>query len=726
MILPNTDPRASISPRNIASTCMQCHSRIEEVHIQVIRGELWEKEPGAIPACTDCHLPHKVRKEIVALTVSDRDCMKCHGEPGVFKVVDGDTLSMTVDKESIDHSVHENIPCVKCHSDIDPRLRRPCEPAGQAECSNCHAKMSEEYYESGHGQAFLREVEEAPYCTTCHGDHGVKSHREDGSPTFRAEVPALCGSCHRQDGAATRAADLLEVDALTDYSMSVHGRGLTEKGLLPSAVCIDCHGAHLILKHTDNRSSVFDKNIPATCATCHQGIYKQFIKSVHYSAADGDKKLPNCTDCHFAHTISEVKQDEFMSQVTTQCGSCHESLAETYLETMHGKAYQLGYLKAAKCSDCHGAHLIQGVNDPESTVGFRNIVETCRQCHEDANVRFTGYLTHATHHDPVKYPILYYTYWAMTLLLIGVFGFFGIHTILWLPRSFKHMLDRSKAAKTEESTYHIQRFTLPQRLTHLFVIISFLTLALTGMTLKFSDTPWAVFVANAVGGVRAAGILHRTAAVITFGYFFFHILSVVRYKRKRKLNWLKLVFGKDSLMFNKKDLFDFGGTLKWFLGLGPRPQYGRWTYWEKFDYLAVFWGVAIIGLSGLMLWFPELFTLWVPGWVINVATIIHSDEALLAVGFIFTIHFFNTHLRPEAFPMDMVIFTGTVPLNEYRKDRPEAYAELKRTGELGKRVVKKGPAGKREAVIRVFGFLFLTVGVVLIGLIIYSVLFGYK
>ncbi|MGD8362490.1 MAG: hypothetical protein PVJ04_13775, partial [Gemmatimonadota bacterium] len=471
-ILPHTDPRASISPRNIAATCMKCHSRIEQVHTQVIRGELWEKAPGAIPACTDCHLPHKVRKEIVSLTISDRDCMKCHEKPDVFKVADGDTLSMTVSKDTIDRSVHENIPCVKCHSDIDPRLHRPCEPAGRVQCSNCHAKMSEEYYASGHGQAFLKKVEGAPYCTTCHGDHGVKSHLDDESRTYRAAVPQLCGDCHRQGGAAPKAADLLEVNAFTDYSKSVHGRGLTEKGLLPSAICIDCHGAHLILNHKDNRSSVFDKNIPATCATCHEGIYKQYIKSVHYSMENGEEKLPNCTDCHSAHTISEVKQDAFMAQVTTQCGSCHEHLAESYLQTMHGKAYTLGYLKAAKCSDCHGAHLIQSVTDPESKVGFRNIVETCRQCHADASMRFTGYLTHATHHDPVKYPILFYTYWAMTALLIGVFAFFGIHTILWLPRSFRHMIQRRKSAAAEESTYHIQRFTLAQRFTHLFVIIS--------------------------------------------------------------------------------------------------------------------------------------------------------------------------------------------------------------------------------------------------------------
>jgi cytochrome b subunit of formate dehydrogenase len=726
LVLPHTNPRASISPHRIADACMKCHSRIEQVHTQVIRGELWEKEPGAIPACTDCHLPHRVRKETTALTLADRECLACHAEPDLHKVVEGDRVSMTVNKEEIDASAHQNIACVKCHSDVDPRLERPCETSGRADCSNCHAKMSEEYYASGHGQAFVAGTLQAPHCTTCHGDHDVVPHHVDASPVYRAAVPELCGECHRTEGTAPQVAELTQESARTDYASSVHGRGLTEKGLLPSAICIDCHGTHMILKHTDERSTVYARNVPATCATCHRGIYKQYTKSIHFSAhGNPEEKLPNCTDCHSAHTIRHVERDQFMTEVTHQCGSCHEELADTYLDTMHGKAYRLGYLGSAKCSDCHGAHMILAANDPTSTVGLSNIVGTCQKCHEDANMRFTGYLTHATHHDPVKYPALYYTYWAMTLLLTGVFGFFGLHTLLWLPRSFRAMRERRRHAQGGQPRYYVQRFTHAQRVTHLFVILSFITLALTGMMLKFSSMPWAAFIANFLGGVMVAGVIHRVAACITFGYFFFHLIALARHKRRRRMSLRQLILGPNSLMFNRKDVHDFVGTLKWFFHRGPRPEYGRWTYWEKFDYLAVFWGVAIIGASGLMLWFPVFFTKVIPGWLINVATIVHSDEALLAVGFIFTIHFFNTHLRPEAFPMDTVIFTGVVPLDEYKKDRPARYAELKATGELSKRVRKQTFTKRQEIGVRIFGYSFLTLGVLLIGLILYSVLFGY-
>ncbi len=717
MILPHSNAKSSTSPRNIARTCMKCHFKIEDVHTKIIEGEKWEEAPGSIPACTDCHLPHKARKESIALNVSDQACLKCHEKKG----------SLHVAREDLAQSVHKELTCVKCHSDVKPRLHRPCETAQKVDCSGCHIKIGEEYLISGHGQNFQQGNKNVPQCITCHGYHDTKSHLDETAKTFRSSIPTLCGECHQKDSQAEETKSLAEPNAFFDYSRSVHGKSLTEKGLLPSAVCTDCHTTHMELNHKDNRSSVYPKNIPATCAGCHRGIYKEFTGSVHFSTDDREsQKLPTCTECHSAHKITEISRDKFMFEVTDQCGSCHKDLAATYLDTMHGKAHKLGYAASAKCSDCHNAHLILEVSNPNSSVGLHNIVNTCQKCHQDANQRFTGYLTHATHHDPVKYPILYYTYWAMTILLVSVFTFFGIHTLLWLPRSYRHLKERKKQEKARLSKYYILRFELVHRLTHLFVIISFMSLALTGMMLKFSGMPWAAFIADLIGGVKAAGVIHRIAALITFGYFFSHIFLLIKKKRASKTPWKDFIFGPNSVMFNKKDLKDFWATLKWFVGKGARPGYGRWTYWEKFDYFAVFWGVAIIGISGLMLWFPEFFTRVLPGWLINVATIVHSDEALLAVGFIFTVHFFNTHLRPDAFPMDKVIFTGLVPLEEYKKDRPYEYEQLKKSGNLKKKVIKD-PVSKRWAkTVYIFGFTFLAFGLILILLIIYSVLFGYQ
>lgn len=271
----------------------------------------------------------------------------------------------------------------------------------------------------------------------------------------------------------------------------------------------------------------------------------------------------------------------------------------------------------------------------------------------------------------------------------------------------------------------VQRFSRLNRLLHILMIISFINLALTGMSLKFSYTGWAVFLSHLFGGFESAGWIHRFSAVIMILVFTMHIIDILRQKKKEKKSWIMMVFDPDSMMFNKKDLHDLIDSIKWFLGKGERPEYGRWTYWEKFDYFAVFWGMIVIGSTGLTLWFPEFFTQFIPGWAINVATIIHSDEALLAVGFIFTIHFFNTHLRPEKFPMDIVIFSGRYPLEEFKMDRPEEYRQLVERGELEKFMVEPYPSIVLRT-IKLFGWAALCIGFSIVIWIIYAMIFAYK
>lgn len=269
------------------------------------------------------------------------------------------------------------------------------------------------------------------------------------------------------------------------------------------------------------------------------------------------------------------------------------------------------------------------------------------------------------------------------------------------------------------------RFKRLNRVLHVIMIVSFISLALTGMTLKFAYTGWAAFLSHLFGGFESAGYIHRVAAVAMIGIFIAHIVDIVKMKNRIYGSWRALILGPDSMLFNKRDLRDLIGNFKWFLGKGPRPDYGRWTYWEKFDYFAVFWGMAVIGSTGLTLWFPELFTRVFPGWLLNVATIIHSDEALLAVGFIFTVHFFNTHLRPEKFPMDIVVFTGRMTVEDLKEDKPAEYQELVKTGKLDENLVEPYPPIVIR-VIRIFGWTALSVGFSIVLWIIYAMLFAYQ
>ena len=274
-----------------------------------------------------------------------------------------------------------------------------------------------------------------------------------------------------------------------------------------------------------------------------------------------------------------------------------------------------------------------------------------------------------------------------------------------------------------------RRFNTRHIVLHIMVITSFLGLSLTGLPLKFSDQGWARALMSLYGGAQNAGLLHRFCAVITFAYFAialamsFHFLFI---RRDLEGNWLKRLFGPDSLCPNLKDLRDVTGMVKWFFFKGQKPAFERWTYWEKFDFLAVFWGMFAIGGSGLMLWFPEFFGAFVPGWAFNVATIIHSDEALLATGFIFTVHFFNTHGRPEKFPMDFVIFNGQISKEEMMEERGEQWKRYEKSG-LTDRYVCHEPSGAvYDFLFKLFGFAALFTGIGLLVLMVMALIGEYR
>jgi cytochrome b subunit of formate dehydrogenase len=245
--------------------------------------------------------------------------------------------------------------------------------------------------------------------------------------------------------------------------------------------------------------------------------------------------------------------------------------------------------------------------------------------------------------------------------------------------------------------------------------IALMLLVLTGMTLFYPDSGWAQTVQRALGGPQVTGIVHRTFAVVFVGVFFLHLVYVLlRIARNWKtFRW----FGPHSLVPNWQDIKDIFAMFKWFFGKGPRPIFDRFTYWEKFDYWAPFWGVAIIGASGLILWFKELAAAYLPGWVFNVAGIFHGEEAVLAAGFLFTVHFFNNHWRPDNFPLDIQMFTGAMPLEKFKREHTKEYQRLVETGELSKYLVDE-PSAPMTLGSKILGFALTAIGLMLLMLIV--------
>lgn len=452
LILPHTDNASSISRNNIASTCAKCHAQIEEVHRKVIKGELWEKQAHVLPACIDCHQPHKIRKVFYDQGMADSDCMRCHSDPNLKATSDGRSLS--VNAEEVAFSKHAKTACSQCHTGVTASRKRSCETIDQkVDCSSCHAEVGREYLSSMHGTLLLKNDPNAPTCKECHGTHNVRGKTDPRSPTFATNIPRLCAACHQEGNKAAVRYKGTQHDIVEHYTESIHGKGLMKSGLTVTATCTNCHTAHRVLPHENDSSSISRKNIPETCGRCHHGIQEQFQSSIHATkVANTEKDLPVCNDCHTAHTIRRADEEGFKLNIMSQCGRCHEDIAKTYFDTYHGKVSQLGYTKTAKCYDCHGAHDILPIADPKSHLSRENVVATCQKCHPGATRRFAGYLTHATHHDPKKYPFLFWTFWGMTGLLLGTFFFSGIHTLLWLPRALKMRRERRLAKKEQEES----------------------------------------------------------------------------------------------------------------------------------------------------------------------------------------------------------------------------------------------------------------------------------
>jgi len=169
----------------------------------------------------------------------------------------------------------------------------------------------------------------------------------------------------------------------------------------------------------------------------------------------------------------------------------------------------------------------------------------------------------------------------MTGLLVGTFVMSGLHTLLWLPRSLQ-MRRAHPPVKAVAGEKQYVRFPLVYRWMHATMIVSFLTLALTGMVLKFSYTGWAMTISKVLGGFEVSGFIHRCAAVLMFGLFVVHIWFILSRKKEESKSWKDLLMGPNTMMFTLRDIKEFQETIKWYVGKGPRPRYGRWTYWEKF------------------------------------------------------------------------------------------------------------------------------------------------
>lgn len=657
---------------------------------------------------------------------ADDSCLKCHADRDALAKARQDPSRpiepLLVDGPLFGRSVHAARGCTECHDGFDkhPHPKK----AETVSCKDCHEEEAKALGKSVHGKA--PEGKRAPECNDCHGTHDVLKASDPAARLYPLNVFRACGSCHFEHDPSN-----LDRDALLKekYVGDEHGHGLVASGLVVSATCVACHGGHDIAPKDAPESRVAPRHVDQVCGKCHVGAYMDYRRSIHYAKfkderQDGPRAAPTCTDCHTPHHIRRA-DDDFRIASVKSCSKCHTQRSATYGQTYHGKVARFGAGNGsgtrlvATCEACHGNHAILPASDPASKIHPDRIVATCGQCHKDAHREFTTYLVHADPRDGERYPKVHFVYVVMTGLLIGTLILGGFHAVLWLVRSLAAGEWRRHAHA--QGGRHVRRWRRRYVTFHIWMMTSVLVLASTGLPLHYSDRPWARAVMGFLGGPGVAGTIHRIAAVgltLLFIVFLGDLARRILWKREKGL-----LAAENTMLPRWKDVQDLWGNLRWFLFLAPRPRYDRWTYWEKFDFWAAFWGLFVIGVSGLMLWFPVQATRIVPGWFLNAAIVVHGIEALLDIAFIFTVHVFHANLRPDKFPMDTMFWTGRMPEAEFLNDRPLEYERLREAGKLEAAYAAE-PARRTRAVAYVIGTAALLVGFFFVAAMVVALLDG--
>ncbi len=299
------------------------------------------RAPNASPAAAEGPTPRPER--LRSGTGSDVSCLDCHADPALgMTFPNGDVLPLYVDAEAFRQSVH----------------------GSRLACSDCHQRN----------------------LTVPHDPPLAQSRRQLAQVEYEA-----CKRCHFDN--YTRTLDSMHFEALAE-------------GNEDAPICTDCHGSHGVIRLTENR-----RQIAQTCSRCHEDIYNEYEDSVHGTelTEEDNPDVPVCVTCHGVHNIAAAKTASFRQASVNLCAGCHADKAlmgkygisadvfSTYLDDFHGKTvgfYQEDSAEVwpdvAVCTDCHGVHSIQKVDDPDSPFIKENLVETCRKCHEDATTNFSS------------------------------------------------------------------------------------------------------------------------------------------------------------------------------------------------------------------------------------------------------------------------------------------------------------------------------------------------
>jgi len=576
--------------------------------------------------------------------ISNNDCLTCHDS---FKI------------KEYNNSAHaSSLECVSCHTDIIEVPHN--EKLAKVNCASCHSKEFRIYFDSDHGKA-NKAGSPTANCLDCHGKpHEILSPSKRESSVYRLNIPQTCAKCHEDENKMAKY-DLSVNKPVKSYSSTVHGKAVSERGLISAAVCTDCHGSHNLSTPENPKSKIYRINVPSTCGKCHEKVLNTYLRSIHgKSAMAGKPDAPVCTDCHSEHTIRSHKDPTSSVYATViakkTCGQCHAAeriiskyhlpanRLETYFQSYHGLAGKFGVTTVANCASCHGTHDILPSSDPDSTVSLQNLPKTCGKCHQNAGAQFAKGTIHLVP-SSVKDKLVFYVTWFYILLILMTVGGMLLHNMLYFLPALKAHLHKNQ----EEAKYI--RFTKNERIQHFILLSSFILLAYTGFALRFRDAWWALPFTIWHPGFDWRGIIHRTMAAIFTGLVFYHVWYLLCTKRGREQLKALLPGTKDFFYFFKMMAFNIGMAKQ-------KPAHMRFNYTEKVEYWCLVWGTIVMLVTGSLLTFENFFLQFLPKWLLDVARTIHYYEAILAVLAIIIWHFYFVIFDPANYPINLSMFTG--------------------------------------------------------------------
>ncbi|MBN1343784.1 MAG: cytochrome b/b6 domain-containing protein [Phycisphaerae bacterium] len=554
-------------------------------------------------------------------------------------------------------------------------------------------------------------------CLICHRYRGLARLESDGrtvrpfhvDPTYYDRMLGpharlLCTDCHdRSQVEVVPHRPVSPVDCTTTCHLSSAERLEVEfghdpiEGMLASSV------------HTENVLTACNGLLgeplragQSRCLLCHE---EPMFRRGGHTWADQEAPIKRCDVCHdpsvvgktryywYWHVHARSRPARTNAGMVRLCATCHadQRVRESfelpdsigsYLASFHGKATLLGSERTAACLDCHvgpmqNVHVMDSRHQAISPTNPKHLADTCRspRCHPTAGERVS---TAAVHLDlGTTRGIEFFTGCLFVLLIIFTFGPSAGLTCLEMlavvtgrhDPAHKDRLHLAEKLLAEPGGRRLlQRFTPHQRVQHWALAVCFITLVVTGFPMKFADRAWAIWVIEQIGGLPRARLIHRWVGIFLLSGMFYHLCYVVHYlirQRRRTGKGFVSTFLAMPMVMRWPDVKDLFHLIGFLLGIRKsRPEGGRFSLEEKFEYFGVFWGVMLLGFTGLLMWHNSWTTRYLTGRVLTVASLIHTFEAFLALLHVGIVHMVSVIFSPAVFPVSPAMLTGTTPAEE--------------------------------------------------------------